>query len=158
MTGSVITSYYIPKPDNNSLRRGELEARIILYFSKFSNIAFLYFITTRRLFHEPSIFLEPSKPVPSRHGHIHSPHYDEKYKQLFLLSQVPHQQDNKVAHTNASLHNREYHRPYRVSPHPAIHIFPSNGHTPGSLPQQPDNHPRYPAPLNACAPPRYFHQ
>ena len=36
--------------------------------------------------------------------------------------------------------NREYHRPYRVSPHPAIHIFPSNGHTPGSSPQQPDRH------------------
>ena len=92
MPGSVFTSYFIPKPDNNSLRRGELEARIILYFSKFSNITFLYFITTRRPFHEPSIFLEPSRPVPPRHGHIHIPRYDEKYKQLFPLSQVPHQQ------------------------------------------------------------------
>ena len=56
MPGSVFTSYFIPKPDNNSLRRGELEARIILYFSKFSNITFLCSLPPRRPFRRPSIF------------------------------------------------------------------------------------------------------
>ena len=37
-SGKVLTSYSTPKPASNSFLRGELEARITLYFFRLSNI------------------------------------------------------------------------------------------------------------------------